>query len=73
MSNKNPFEIRQEILGMAKDYMDQVWHMNVDITRQMVEQNKATTEALTKAMQPYSMKALLEKANEMYAFVTKKD
>lgn len=36
--------------------MDQVWHMNVDITRQMVEQNKATTEALTKAMQPYSMK-----------------
>ena len=28
MTTKNPFEIRAEILQLAKDYMDQQYHMN---------------------------------------------
>ena len=35
MSNKNPFEIRAEMLQMAKDYMDQQYHMNVEFTKQL--------------------------------------
>jgi len=73
MSNKNPFEIRAEMLAMAKDYMDQAWHMNVEFTRQLVEQNKATAAEMQKALNPYSMEELMEKAKEMYSFVSKKD
>lgn len=73
MSNKSPFEIRAEMLQMAKDYMDQTWSMNVDFTRQLVEQNKATAGEMQKALTPYSIEELMEKAKELYSFVTKKD
>ena len=73
MSNKNPFEIRQDVLAMAKDYMDQQWHMNIDFTRQLFEQNKKTVEEMQEALKPYSMDELMKKASEMYSFVTKKD
>lgn len=70
--NKNPFEIRAEMLAMAKDYMDQAWHLNVDFTRQLFEQNKATAEDIQKALTPYSMEELMEKAKELYSFVSQK-
>ena len=73
MSNKNPFEIREDVLAMAKDYMDQSWHMNMEFTKTMFEAGKKTAEDMEEAMKPYSIDAMLEKANEMYAFVTKKD
>ena len=38
MSNKNPFEIRQEILELAKDYMDKQWEMNLEFTKSMYSQ-----------------------------------
>jgi hypothetical protein len=69
MSNKNPFEIRQEVLQMAKDYMDQQYHMNVEFTRQMVEQNQKTASELLQAMTPYTTEELMKKASEFYAFV----
>ena len=73
MSNKNPFEIRQDVLAMAKDYMDQQWHMNIEFTRQLFEQNKKTVEEMQEALKPYSIDELMKKASEMYSFVTKKD
>ena len=73
MANKNPFEIRSEMLHMAKDYMDQQWHMNVDFTRQMFEQNKKTAEDMQEALKPYSMDELMKKATELYQFVSKRD
>ena len=73
MANKNPFEIRAEMLQMAKDYMDQQWHMNLDFTRQLFEQNKKTIEEMQDALKHYSMEELMKKANEMYSFVAKKD
>lgn len=71
--NKNPFEIRAEMLAMAKDYMDQAWHMNVEFTKQLVEQNKASVEELKTVLTPYSMEDLMAKAKEMYSFVSSKD
>ena len=73
MSNKNPFEIRAEMLAMAKDYMDRQWEMNIDFTRQLVEQNKATVEEMQEALTPYSMEELMSKAKELYSFVSTKD
>lgn len=73
MSNKNPFEIRQEVLAMAKEYMDQAWHLNAEFMRQMFEQNKVTVEEMKKALTPYSIDELMKKAQEFYGFVCKKD
>lgn len=72
-ANKSPFEIRSEMLAMAKDYMDQQWHLNVDFTKQMLEQGQKSMEDVQEALKPYSMEELVEKAKEMYSFVTKKD
>ena len=73
MSNKNPFEIRAEMLQMAKDYMDQQHHMNVEFTKQLWEQGKKDTEQMQCALKPYSIKDMMDKAQEMYSFVAKKD
>jgi hypothetical protein len=73
MSNKNPFEIRAEMLQMAKDYMDQQWHMNVDFTKQLFEKNMKTVGEMEAALKPYSTEELMKKASEMYSFVSKKD
>lgn len=71
--NKNPFEIRAEILQLAKDYMDQQYHMNITFAEKMVEQNKKTIEELQDMYKMYSVEDLMKKAQEMYSFVSKKD
>ena len=73
MSNKNPFEIRAEMLAMAKDYMDQQWQMNLMFTERMFEEGKKTMEDVQSAMKIYSIEELQEKAKELYSFVSKKD
>jgi hypothetical protein len=73
MSTKNPFEIRTEMLAMAKDYLDKQWEMNYMFTNQMFEEGKKTAEEMQEAMKPYSMEELTEKAKELYSFVSKKD
>lgn len=73
MSNKNPFEIRSEVLGMAKDYLDKQYAMNVEFTKKLFEQGKKTAEEMQAALTPYTMDELTKKATEMYAFILKKD
>jgi hypothetical protein len=73
MSNKNPFEIRTEMLHMAKDYMDKQWEMNYYFSQQMFEQGKKTAEEMQAALKPYSTEELMKKASELYSFVAKKD
>jgi hypothetical protein len=73
MSHKNPFEIRAEMLQLAKDYMDQQYHMNIQFTNDMFEQGKIQWEQVQDAYKMYSMEDLMEKAREMYSFVSKKD
>lgn len=71
--SKSPFEIRSEVLGMAKDYMDKQYQMNVEFTKKLFDQGKKTAEEFQAAVQPYSVEDLMKKATEMYAFVLKKD
>jgi ABC-type transporter lipoprotein component MlaA len=73
MTTKNPFEIRAEMLQLAKEYMDQQYHMNVQFAEKMMDQGKKTAEEMKEHYKMYSMDELMEKAKEMYSFVSKKD
>lgn len=77
MSNKNPFEIRADMLQLAKEYLDQQYHMNIQFYENMVaEGNKARSDIedkLKEAYNMYSTEDLMAKAKEMYSFVSTKD
>ena len=68
MSNKNPFEIRTEVLAMAKDYMDKQYNLNLEMAQKM---NEAMGDYKLPSM--YTTEELMEKAKEFYSFVSKKD
>lgn len=80
--NKNGFEIRLELLKMAKEMMDQQYNQASQVywntINTMAETwNKSATELFeqTKTLQPkmYDPKEVMEKAQELYSFVIKKD
>ena len=77
MANKNPFEIRAEMLQLAKDYMDQQYHMNIQFYENMVVEGKKARgeieDKLKEAYKMYSTEELMAKAKEMYSFVSTKD
>ena len=72
MSNKNPFEIRAEMLQLAKEYMDQAYHMNASFAERMVEEGKMQMEEFQKQTEIYSIQELMYKAKERYPFVSDK-
>ena len=72
MSNKNPFEIRSEMMALAKDYMDQQLHMNMHFAEKALEQGKKSVEEAQEMCKMYSMDELTEKAKELYSFVSSK-
>ena len=77
MSTKNPFEIRTELLAMAKDYMDQQYQLNWSMAQQAMENlnkhSKDYAEQVKELMpKPYTMGELIDKATELYSFVSKK-
>lgn len=73
MPNKNPFEIRAEMLQLAKDYMDQQYQMNIKFAEKFMEEGKKTAEELKDMYKMYTIDELTAKAKEMYNFVSKKD
>lgn len=85
MSNMNPFEIRLEILKMAKEMMDRQYDETSSMWWNLAERvseaaNEGTSSVIAKsqelmAMKPemYTPAAMMEKAQELYSFVSKKD
>lgn len=77
MANKNPFEIRAEMLQLAKEYLDQQYHMNIQFYENMIVEGKRARkdieENLKEAYKMYSTEDLMAKAKEMYSFVSTKD
>lgn len=80
--NKNGFEIRLEVLKMAKEMTDQQYNESSNaywtaINGLAENWNKSATELLeqTTAMKPvmYSPEDIMKKAQELYGFVAKKD
>ena len=73
MTHKNPFEIRAEMLHLAKDYMDTQQQMNIQFANDMYEQGKKNMQDVQEAHKMYSMDDVINKAKEMYSFVSTKD
>mgnify|MGYP000660471614 CR=1 FL=1 len=73
MTHKNPFEIRADMVKLAKDYMDHQYQMNVQLANDLFEQGKLQLEQVQEAYTMYSIEEMMEKAKEMYSFVSTKD
>lgn len=82
MTNKTPFEIRLEVLKMAKEMMDQqyndsntaYWGMinsAAEKWNKSIEDLVKQTQDLKPAM--YTPADMMSKAQELYGFVTKRD
>lgn len=80
--SKTPYEIRLELLQMAKDHMDKAqaaqiefakdaFYKSVELGQLTVSQANEQIKALIPA--PYTMDEMVKKASEMYAFIMKKD
>lgn len=78
MSNKNPFEIRFDVLTMAKELMDRQYEMAQQQYWTMVENAKEQSKDVTDIIEKYTPKMyqpseVMEKAEELYKFIVKKD
>ena len=78
MSTKNPFELRFDVLSMAKDLCDRQYDMAQQQYWTMVENAKEHNKDLVETIEKYTPKMyqpqeIMEKAEELYKFVTKKD
>lgn len=66
---KNAYQIRAEMLEMAKDYLDKQYQINLEATQKMIEAGQKSLEDLPKL---YSIDELQEMAKKMYSFVETK-
>lgn len=78
MSNKSGFEIRADLLKLAQEHLQAQYHANVDFATKayqlMVEQGKEANTSLANYLpKPFTFEEMMEKAKEMYEFVSKKD
>jgi hypothetical protein len=73
MANKNPFEIRADMLKLAKDYMDQQYHMNIQFSEKLIEEGKKTADEIKEMYKMYSMNDLMATARDMYDFVSRRE
>lgn len=75
MSNQNPYEIRLNVLQMAKDYLDQQLNLHLEFSKEAflksVEAGKDFQDAWAKYMpKTYTIEELNAKATELYSFIT---
>jgi hypothetical protein len=78
MSNKNPFEIRFDVLAMAKELADRAYEQQQQVFYTMIDQAKEQSKDIAEVVEKYTPKMyqpteIMEKAEELYKFVTKKD
>ena len=53
MTHKNPFEIRAEMVKLAKDYMDTQQELNIQFANDMYEQGKKNMLEVQEAYKMY--------------------
>ena len=78
MSSKNPFELRFDTLAMAKEMLDRQYDMGMTQFLTVVEQYKEQSKDVTEIFEKYTPKMynpqeVMEKAEELYQFITKKE
>ena len=69
--NKNGYEIRTEILGMAKDLITEEYHVKLQGWEQSVTRDEKTGQVVTTVNMPEfpGLEKILETAEKMYNFV----
>lgn len=77
MTTKNPFEIRTEILAMAKEYLDKQYQINVEFAQRAFDEavnagKVAADNWMQYAPKMYTIDELMKKAQELYGFVSTK-
>ena len=70
--SKTPYEIRAEMLLLAKDYLDNRHKANVDYANSLQKTGSARPEHLGDFYKIYSMDELFKYAAQMYDFVSTK-
>lgn len=70
--NKNGYEIRAQVLEYAKQYVEEQKKLNIAYAEKMHALGKMQLDAYLEAIKPYSMQEILDKATEMYSFVSRK-
>ena len=85
MTGKNPFEIRLEVMKMAKEMLDVHYHDSMNGWWSMVnsyaerhnmfidEVVRQSDELMKSKPVMYTPKDIMDKAHELYGFVSKKD
>ena len=76
-NSSNPYQIRYDVLNMAKDIMDKQYDMQVTLAHKMMDMHKENTDQALEAWQKYVPKALTPEeiktqADKLYEFVTDK-
>jgi len=74
MSNKNPFEIRLEILKMAKDYLEQQYQTNLSFAQSLFYKALESGQVMQDNFQSfipksYTIEDIMKKSQELYGFV----
>mgnify|MGYP003563723375 FL=1 len=78
MSSKNPFEIRFDTLAMAKEMLDRQYEANMTVFYEAIGQARENNQDLKEIQEKYMPKMydpqeIMKQAQELYAFVVKKD
>jgi hypothetical protein len=73
----NPYQIRTDILAMAKDMMDKQYDMQLEVAHKMMELYSDNAEQALEAYKRYVPKAITpdeikSRAEELYEFVSEK-
>lgn len=74
----NPYQIRSDVLAMAKDIMDKNYDIQMKIAQNMFDANKENAAQALEAWNKYIPKMytpeeVMAKAKELYTFVTDKE
>ena len=75
--SKNAYEIRLETLRMAKEMVDTTYCLQQDIMYRMIDQAMEKREDIQRAIENhrppmYQPQDIVEKANELYQYVSEK-
>jgi phosphoserine phosphatase len=71
MTSKNGFEIRAEVLEMAKSYMDKQLDMQMSMAKELSKLGQINQAEFVNAFKPYTVEELMKNAQEFYSFVEK--
>lgn len=66
---KNPFEVRLDLLSMAKDMLEVEYTANRDVYLAQVKGNEGVITSEMSAPAYFTTADVIDKANELYSFV----